>query len=237
MELYLMVTVIERRQLPRVVSLDQEHGVLTSIISLGRGSFTGERAGYLLGQSEKAVCFALVTRESWRTVKRAMQRELQIDVPGVGVAFIVPMSSIGGRRELALLTDGQGFTRGEESDMKGTDRELIVIIGNQGYNELIMDAAREAGAYGGTIVHARGTGLERAEKFLGISLASEKDMIFIVVRTAQRDGIMQRIMRKAGMDTPAKAIASSLPVTVTAGLRLLDDDETPPAPDAAAPAP
>ena len=61
MELYLMVTVIERRQLPRVVSLDQEHGVLTSIISLGRGSFTGERAGYLLGQSEKAVCFALVT--------------------------------------------------------------------------------------------------------------------------------------------------------------------------------
>ena len=225
MELYLMVTVIERRQLPRVVSLDQEHGVLTSIISLGRGSFTGERAGYLLGQSEKAVCFALVTRESWRTVKRAMQRELQIDVPGVGVAFIVPMSSIGGRRELAFLTDGQNYTRGAESEMKGTDRELIVIISNQGFSELVMDAAREAGAYGGTIRNARGTGMERAEKFLGLSLASEKDMIFIVAKTAQRDAIMQSVMFKAGMETPAKAIAFSLPVADTAGLRLTDEDD------------
>ena len=57
-------------------------------------------------------------------------------------------------------------------------------------------------------------------------------MIFIVVKTAQRDAIMQKIMRKAGMETPAKAIAFSLPVTDTAGLRLLEDEET----DAAVPA-
>ena len=109
--------------------------------------------------------------------------------------------------------------------MKGTDRELIVIISNQGYNELVMDAAREAGAYGGTILNARGTGMERAEKFLGISLASEKDMIFIVAKTSQRDAIMQKVMLKAGMETPAKAIAFSLPVSDTAGLRLQDEDE------------
>ena len=109
--------------------------------------------------------------------------------------------------------------------MKGTDRELIVIISNQGYNELVMDAAREAGAYGGTIVNARGTGMERAEKFLGISLASEKDMIFIVAKTSQRDRIMSAVMRKAGMETPAKAIAFSLPVADTAGLRLQDEDD------------
>ena len=118
--------------------------------------------------------------------------------------------------------------------MQGTDRELIVIISNQGYNELVMDAAREAGAYGGTILNARGTGMERAEKFLGISLASEKDMIFIVAKTRQRDAIMQSVMFKAGMETPAKAIAFSLPVADTAGLRLVDeeDEETKPAEEA-----
>ena len=109
--------------------------------------------------------------------------------------------------------------------MKGTDRELIVVISNQGFNETVMDAARGAGAYGGTVVHARGTGMERAEKFLGISLASEKDMIFIVVKTEQRDHIMQAVMMKAGMETPAKAIAFSLPVADTAGLRLFEEDE------------
>lgn len=119
--------------------------------------------------------------------------------------------------------------------MKGTDRELIVILSNQGYNEMVMDAARAAGAYGGTVVHARGTGMERAEKFLGISLASEKDMIFIVVKTSQRDAIMQKVMLAAGMDTPAKAIVFSLPVTDTAGLRLLDDeDDAVPVADASA---
>ncbi|MBQ9647676.1 MAG: P-II family nitrogen regulator [Oscillospiraceae bacterium] len=224
-ELYLMTTVIDRKQMPRFVALYQMHGILTSFISLGRGTFTGERAGYLFGQSEKAVCFSLVTRKTWRAAKRGMQKTLHIDVPGVGVAFIMPMSSIGGRRELAFLTEGQNFERGEESTMQGTDRELIVIIGNQGYSEMIMDAARAAGAYGGTIVNARGTGMERAEKFLGISLASEKDMIFIVAKTAQRDAIMQSVMFKAGMETPAKAIAFSLPVADTAGLRLVDEDE------------
>ena len=224
-ELYLMTTVIERQHLPRFVALYQIHGIQTSFISLGRGTFAGTRGGYLLGQSEKAVCFSVVTWETWRSAKKGMQKTLHIDVPGRGISCVVPMSSIGGRRELALLTDGQNFTRGEESTMKGTDRELIIIISNQGYNELVMDAAREAGAYGGTIVNARGTGMERAEKFLGISLASEKDMIFIVVKTAQRDRIMRNVMLKAGMETPAKAIAFSLPVSDTAGLRLFDEED------------
>ena len=224
-ELYLMTTVIERRELPRFVALYQSGGIRTSFISLGRGTFTGGSEGYLFGQAEKAVCFAMVTWEAWRAAKKGMERTLHIDVPGTGISCVIPMSSIGGRRELAFLTDGQNYTRGEESIMKGTDRELIVIISNQGYNELVMDAAREAGAYGGTIVNARGTGMERAEKFLGISLASEKNMIFIVAKTSQRDRIMSAVMRKAGMETPAKAIAFSLPVADTAGLRLQDEDD------------
>ena len=224
-ELYLLTSIADRRLLPKFIALYQEKNVSVSFITLGHGTVSGERAALFLDQSEKAVIFSAVTGEKWKETKRALRQTLRIDVPGVGIAFLVPMSSIGGRRELALLTDGQNFVRGEESTMKGTDRELLVVIGNQGYNEMIMDAARDAGAYGGTVVHARGTGMERAEKFLGISLASEKDMIFIVIKRDQRDRIMTSIMRKAGMETPAKAIVFSLPVTDTAGLRLLDDED------------
>lgn len=224
-ELYLLTTIADRKLLPKFISLYQERSVATSFITLGHGTVSGEMAGYFLDQSEKAVVFSVLAMETWKDVKRGLRQTLRIDVPGVGIAFVVPMSAIGGRRELAFLTEGQNFVRGEESAMKGTDRELIVVISNQGFNELVMDAARKAGAYGGTVVHARGTGMERAERFLGISLASEKDMIFIVVQTAQRDRIMQSIMLEAGMETPAKAIVFSLPVTDTAGLRLLEDDE------------
>ena len=232
-ELYLLTTIPERRLLPRFITLYQEQGIDISLIALGHGTVTGKRASYFLSGSEKAVCFSVVTRETWQKVKLLLRRRLQIDVPGVGVAFIVPLSSIGGRRELAFFTEGQNFTQEEESILKGTQRELLIVISEQGYNELVMDAARDAGAHGGTVIHARGTGMERAEKFLGISLASEKDMTFIVSRTGEKEKIMRSIMQKAGMSTPAKGIVFSLPVTDTAGLRLLEDDE---ASDPAAPA-
>lgn len=226
-ELYLLTTITDRQLLPRFIAMYQIHGITVNLIALGHGTVTGEMARYFLDRTEKAVCFAVVTENVWRNAKRMLRNRLHIDVPGTGVAYLVPMSSIGGRRELAFLTDGQNYTRGEESSLKGTQRELIIIISNQGYNDLVMDAARDAGAYGGTVIHARGTGMERAEKFLGISLASEKDMTFIVAKTSQKDRIMQSVMLKAGMNTPAKAIAFSLPVTDTAGLRLLEDEDSP----------
>ena len=107
--------------------------------------------------------------------------------------------------------------------MKNTNHELIVVIAEQGYTDLIMDAAREAGAYGGTVIHAKGTGMELAEKFMGVSLAVEKEMVFIVTKTEQKNDIMKAIMKKAGLDSKAKSITFSLPVTDTAGLRLIED--------------
>ena len=86
-----------------------------------------------------------------------------------------------------------------------------------------MDAARGAGAYGGTVIHAKGTGMEQAEKFMGVSLAAEKEMIFIVAKKEQKNDIMKAVMEQAGLDTKAKSIVFSLPVTDTAGLRLLED--------------
>ncbi len=224
-ELYLLTTITDRKRLPRFVSIYQLQGIFTSFIALGHGTATSGTDSIFLDRSEKAVCFSVVTETIWGKAKRVLRSTLQIDVPGVGVAFVIAMSSIGGRRELAFFTEGQSFIRGEESVMRGTERELLVIISEQGYNELVMDAARAAGAHGGTVIHARGTGMERAEKFLGISLASEKDMTFIVSRTSEKDRIMQSVMLKAGLTTPAKSIVFSLPVADTAGLRLLDEEE------------
>ena len=88
-----------------------------------------------------------------------------------------------------------------------------------------MDAAREAGARGGTVIHARGTGQNRAERFLGISLASEKDVIMIVTLTETKAAMMQRIMKAAGPGPSAGAVCFSLPVTDTAGITLRPQSE------------
>lgn len=101
--------------------------------------------------------------------------------------------------------------------MKGTTYELLVVIANQGYSDLVMDAAREAGAGGGTVIHAQGTGAQRAEAFLGVSLVNEKEIIFIVVRSENKNRVMRSIMDQSGLDSKARSILFSLPVTGTAG--------------------
>lgn len=124
---------------------------------------------------------------------------------------------------LQFLLEGKEYQKEEESTLKDTVHELIIVIANQGNIDLIMNAAREAGAYGGTVIHARGTGMEIAEKFMGVSIAADKEMIFIVTKKEQKNAIMGAIMEKAGMDSRAKSIVFSLPVTDTAGLRLIED--------------
>ena len=224
MELYLMFTITDRSRLPRFIDLYQRHGLAVNLVTLGHGTAASETLNYLgLDRTEKAVCFAVVTDGVWSEIRGALRREMRIDVPGTGIAFTVPLSSIGGKRELAFLTAGQNFEKGEESTLKNTEHELLVAISEQGYSETVMDAARHAGAGGGTVIHAKGTGMQQAEKFLGISLASEKDLIFIVAVSGQKDAIMASIMREAGLETRAKAIVFSLPVTDTAGLRLIED--------------
>ena len=58
---------------------------------------------------------------------------------------------------------------------------------------------------------------------MGVSLASEKELVLIVTQTELKNPIMQAIMKDAGLQTKAKSIAFSLPVTDTAGLRLVED--------------
>ena len=108
--------------------------------------------------------------------------------------------------------------------MKDTRYELLLVIANQGHTGTIMDAARAAGAGGGTVIHAKGTGMEGAAQFLGVELVNEKELVLIVARTPEKNRIMKAIMDGAG--PKAGAIVFSLPVTDTAGLRLLEDEGT-----------
>lgn len=223
-KLNLMTTIVDRNQVRKYLHLYEEEGLQIMLVTLGDGTASGDVLDYLgLEATEKAVIFSVLTDENFYKTKKSLQKKLQIDAPGGGIAFIVPFSSIGGKKTLQFFTVGQDFQKEEESALKDTTYELVIVIANQGYIEMVMDAARGAGAYGGTVIHAKGTGMEQAEKFMGVSLAAEKEMIFIVAKKEQKNDIMKAVMEQAGLDTKAKSIVFSLPVTDTAGLRLLED--------------
>ena len=222
--LFFMTTIVERRKADKYLNLFQENNLHVVYRTLGFGTVSNEILDYLgLESNEKAVSFSVVEEQNWLQIKKQLEKKLHIDAPGGGISFIVPVSSVGGKKTLQFLIENEDYQKGEETTLKNTNHELVIVIAQQGYTELIMDAARGAGAYGGTVIHAKGTGMELAEKFMHMSLAAEKEIIFIVTKTEQKNSIMQAIMQKAGADSKAKAITFSLPVSATAGLRLVED--------------
>ncbi len=222
--LYLMTTIIDRKVCDKYFNLFQENHLHVMFNTLGLGTASNDILDYLgLEANEKAVTFSVIEEETWIIIKKQLEKKLKIDAPGGGISFIIPLSSIGGKKTLQFLIEKQNYQKEEESTLKDTTHELIIAIAEQGYTGMIMDAARAAGAYGGTVIHAKGTGMELAEKFMHMQLAAEKEIIFIVTKTEQKNSIMQAIMQHAGSSTKAKAITFSLPVTATAGLRLIED--------------
>ena len=208
-EMYMMITITKRLTSRKIHAFYEQNGLSPIFYSLANGTATSEMLDYFgLEATEKIVMMSVVTDDTWKGVKRGLEEQVQIDVPGRGIAFLIPLSSIGGKKVLQFLTDGQKFEIEKERSMKDTKYELIVVI------------ARDKGAGGGTVIHAKGTGLERAEKFLGVSIADEKEMIFIVARTEDKNRIMKSIMENAGLNSKARSVVFSMPVTDTAGLRL-----------------
>ena len=101
--------------------------------------------------------------------------------------------------------------------------ELIIAIANEGSTDLVMNAARAAGARGGTVLHGKGTAAKDTQKFYNISIAEEKEVLLIVAGAAQKAAILPAILKKAGPGTKASALVFSLPTTEVAGFGLFED--------------
>ena len=228
--LCLLLTIIKRADIKEYHAFFEKHSVSVIYDTLGNGT-AHEKTLALLGieKNEKAVLISLITYPSLKNILQGLAQEMKIDLPNRGIAVAIPLSSIGGAKALEYYIAGQisevdnesSKERNEEEKMQ-TVQELIVAVYEKGYTDMVMDAAREAGAGGGTTIRAKGTGAG-AQKFFGLSLAEEKEMLFIVTATDKKKDIMRAIMQNAGIDSKAHSLVFSLPVTETAGFRFSDE--------------
>ncbi len=102
--------------------------------------------------------------------------------------------------------------------MDNREFDLIMTIINRGFADQVIDAAREAGAHGGTIFYARGTGIHEVEKFFAIAIQPEKEIVLNVVRHEDTQDIMHAIVAAAGLKTPGRGLSFALPITDLVGI-------------------
>ncbi len=224
MELYYVMTILDRDQRDKQEKIYKSLGLNVALTMMGRGTATPHHLDmHGLSPTEKAIVATVADRQKTNELFRQTMLKLNIDIPGYGIMAAIPIKSIGGINTVAYLT-GQEPQGSEKPDLK-FDHELIYVVLNEGHVDEVMAAARPAGAMGGTVIKAKGSGVHPPVKFKKISITKEREVILIVAKSSNKAEIMRAILEKAGMQTPAGAFCFSMPVTKVAGLRKLDDEE------------
>ena len=99
-----------------------------------------------------------------------------------------------------------------------TKYEVVFCVVNGGFSETVMDSARAAGARGGTVLSAKGTANPQAEKFFGVTVRPDKEIVMILVDSTIKEDVLHNLYRDVGLQTAGQGIAFTLPVVDVVGL-------------------
>ena len=221
--IYLFITIVRKADEREFADFLLSHGAAPIYASICQGSANSKTLDLLgLEKSEKMMMQSIVPHNKISELKMGLIREMEIDRPGRGIALAVPLSALASRQVLKhIIGDETEENVINESNERKTEMELIGAICAKGHSDGIIDAAREAGAQGGTIMKAKGTAAAGTNKFFGMSISDEKEITYIVAKKEIRSDIMKAIAGFTYADG-AHPIVFSLPVTETAGFRVFD---------------
>ena len=222
--LYLFLSIIKRVDAEQFARFYLEHGSAPIYSSLCQGTARSETLDMLgLEKSEKILMQSIVTHNKMYELKDELTHKMQIDLPDRGIALAIPLSSLASRKVLSHIVKDASEENVTPKNLyeRKIAMELVISICAKGHSDEIMKAARAAGAAGGTILKAKGTAESGTDTFFGMSITNEKEITYIVTRKEQKSDIMKAIASYTYGDN-AHPIVFSLPVTETAGFRLLD---------------
>lgn len=218
-----LITITHREFSEQYVDSLKKLGVNAVMTKLCLGTASDKILNLLdLEKTDKIMFEAMISSDKVKAVKDVLISELNIYTPGNGLAMFIPVDGIGGVSAKKYFLGEQSEMEVERVEEKLSKAVLIITVCDKGNTDLVMDAAREAGATGGTVVKAHGTGAEIA-KFFGVTICEEKEMVYIVSKREERDKIMYAIMEKAGKDSEAHGVVFSLPVESVVGIRSLEE--------------
>ena len=179
LEKNLLYSIVRYGDSGRFVELARSQGAGGATVFLAKGTASSSVLRALgLGEKRREVVLILAGEDTARSIIKAAQKDNKIE----GVSILI------------------GNAGEKEMDTK---LKMITVIVNTGYAEDVMAAARKAGATGGTVTHARGTAPnDGSQKFFGVTIVPEKEMITIVADQEKAKQIVQAIKTLACLQTP-----------------------------------
>ena len=224
----LLVSIVNQKDDIRLKEILDDVSVALSFTFAGTGTARSAVLDYLgIGETEKAVVFSLFPESDEDGIIRAIRNEMSLYLVGRGISFTVPLTGVSEIVANGLSSAATGKTLDGRKIMKSADRKYDLIVASVEVNHAdeAMEAARDAGAAGGTIIRARNLVNAKAEQFIGISLMEERELLLILTKKEGKLAIMEALTEKVGLKTEAGGIIFSLPVDRTAGISASDEAE------------
>ena len=218
-----LISVVNPAAMEQVCEIAAALDLPQTVTMLGHGTAAQSMLDLLgIESTEKRVIMTVANPEKTRQFIKNMRQQLYIGIPGHGIVIAVPIKSVGGGKTLAYLNNSERQTARYTPELN-SKYELIIIVANEGRTDQVMNAARAAGATGGTVLHGKGSGSQNPKKFYNVSIASEKEVILMVAQSDRKAAIMQSVLHQAGPDSEAGAVLFSLPVSEVAGFGLMEE--------------
>ena len=203
----LIISIVPKNSAGIVTAAANGAGASGGSVLLGRGTASNSIIQLLgLGDTSKEVVLTVVEQSCEAAVVDAVKNAVS-DKKHFGVIFSLAVpsffrsGSMNDNEAQTLLNTGDenmadtNDTIGKNGTTasKNDAYEMINIIVNKGYAEDAMAAARKAGAGGGTILSARGTAKEGDEKFFGMEIVPEKEMLIVLVPSDKKTEILDAV--------------------------------------------
>ncbi len=198
----MLICMVARHRGEQIVAVAKAAGARGGTIALGRSTgdnpilralsladVTQDIVFTLLGPEARGVISAVIEAAE-KFPKKLQGFAVVLDIEGMLTRVPSPMLEVLETRSAPMES---GYT-------------LITVIVNHGYADDVMAVARKAGATGGTILNARGTGTEEDVKFFGISLVPEKEMLHIVTSREKADAIVAAVNAIPNLCAPGGGI-------------------------------
>lgn len=174
-----------------------------------------------LGGIDKNVLISMMPKRFADIMLEKLYTECKLHTPGSGIAFTVPLTGANNmllQQLVKMDKSDMSPIESEEKQMPETTNVLIAAIVNRGYSEQVMEAARSAGAKGGTVIHSRQIGTEEVSCFWGISVQDEKEIILILSPAESKVAIMRAVSESCGVQSDARGIIMSMPIDSVIGI-------------------
>ncbi len=215
----LIVSILKRDEGSKLVTLFRSQNLYYDYICLGRGTASSEVLDYLgLESNEKDVVISMAPVSKIPMLLTKATKSFHLEKPGHGIMFTIPLSSVSAQIP-QILCKPENMKEIEAITLDNTlKHKLILTICNRDHADLVMKAAKSAGARGGTLLHARRAGFEDGENFFGFTIQPEKDVVAIITEQSQCRTIMEAITKETGIETDCRAIVFSVPVDDIMGL-------------------